>query len=74
MLNLIMSQLMAILKQNGFDGEKAQAQISEAIADLKAMKESQDRCEAMLRRLLNPIDVTKQVEVVPDGEWRNVSN
>jgi NADH:ubiquinone oxidoreductase subunit E len=51
MLNLIVPQFMAVLKQSGFDGEKVQADIVAAVNDIRAMKESQDRCEAMIEYL-----------------------
>jgi hypothetical protein len=48
MMNLILPQLMGLLKQAGFDGEKAQAQITGAVDDLKAMHDRLARIEAGL--------------------------
>jgi hypothetical protein len=48
---LIVPQLVSMLRAQGFDPEKVQVQIKQAVDDIHAMKESQDRCEAMLRGL-----------------------
>jgi hypothetical protein len=47
MLELMMAQL----KKMGFDPEVAKTQIATAVGDIRAMKESQDRTEAMVRKL-----------------------
>jgi hypothetical protein len=47
MLNLIFAQL----KSMGFDPDVARDQIAKAVGDIRAMKESQDRTEAMVKFL-----------------------
>jgi hypothetical protein len=47
MLELMMAQL----KKMGFDPDVAKTQIATAVGDIRAMKESQDRTEAMVRKL-----------------------
>lgn len=53
MLNLIMPQIINLLKAQGFDFEKVQKQVIEAVDDIHAMKLSQDRTETMVRHLYN---------------------
>lgn len=45
MLELMFAQL----KKMGFDPEVAKSQIAGAVGDIRAMKESQDRTEAMVK-------------------------
>ena len=47
MMNLILAQFKAM----GFDPEVARDQIAKAVGDIRAMKESQDRTEAMVRAM-----------------------
>lgn len=65
MLNLLIPQLFNMLKANGFDPEKAQSQIAECVGDIRAMRDSQERCEKMLRDLCD-----ENVEL--DGAFYNV--
>jgi hypothetical protein len=49
---MIAQLLMSQLKTMGFDPDVAQANIKQAVDDIHAMKESQDRCEAMLNSIV----------------------
>lgn len=49
--DLIVSQFMTLLKSSGVDPTKMQAMIVEAVNDIRAMKLSQDRTEAMVRSM-----------------------
>jgi hypothetical protein len=51
MFELFANQFLKMAREQGFDPEKVRDQVKSVVDDIHAMKESQDRCEAMLYKL-----------------------
>lgn len=68
MLELMMAQL----KKMGFDPDVAKRQIEAAVGDIRAMKDSQDRTEkmvkAMLDRVLNIEETVRHLSWTEDDD------
>jgi hypothetical protein len=52
MFELFANQFLKMAREQGFDPEKVREQVKSVVDDIHAMKESQDRCEAMLKGLV----------------------
>jgi hypothetical protein len=77
MFDIMANQFLKLAREQGFDPEKVRDQVKSVVDDIHAMKESQDRCEAMLRKLyglhfdekpFDPTDIRTPMEIAHAAE------